>query len=99
MKTASRLATLLVATFVTAPAFAQGAGVTLSTREREVATERFVLPDGRVVRLPPNGGLPFLFGLGDAYGKPSSVPVVRGTTPSVLASTPSGGLVPGQTPE
>jgi len=99
MKTPTRVAAVLLATLAAAPAFAQGAGVTLSPREREVATERHVLPDGRVVLLPANGGLPFLFGLGDAYGKPSSVPVVRGTTPSVLASTPSGGLVPGQTPE
>ncbi|RFC66057.1 hypothetical protein DYI37_00865 [Fulvimarina endophytica] len=72
-------------------------GVKLS--ERELDRSRPVrLSDGRVVLRPRSAGLPFLFGLGDASGAPSGLPTVNGVTPSVAASTPSGGLVPGQTP-
>jgi len=95
--------TLAVATMAAAlsplTVLAEEAGVRLSPRERAAVVERYVLPDGRVVLLTENNGLPFLFGLGDATGKPSSVPLVNGITPSVMASTPSGGLVPGQSSE
>ncbi|MCE7027389.1 hypothetical protein [Jiella avicenniae] len=71
--------------------------VVLSNRERRVAYS-VRLPDGRVVRRAGGGGIPWLYGLGDVYGKASAVPLVDGSTPSVLASTPSGGVVPGQEP-
>lgn len=71
----------------------------LSPREREQVVGHYVRPDGRVVPLVENNGIPFLFGLGDARGKPSSVPLVNGRTPTVEASTASGGIVPGQDPE
>ena len=56
------------------------------------------LPDGRVVLRPVNEGIPFLFGLGDNSGAPSGLPTEGGVTPTARASTPSGGLVPGQEP-
>ncbi|MCQ8784164.1 hypothetical protein [Mangrovibrevibacter kandeliae] len=82
-------------------------GQNSSTREgqvilspREAARARPVqLADGTVVRRPDNQGIPFLFGLGDADGVPSGAPLMAGATPSVEASTPSCGLVPGQAPE
>ncbi|NDW05721.1 hypothetical protein [Jiella pacifica] len=72
-------------------------GIILSNRERRVAYP-VRLPDGRVVQRAGSGGIPWLFGLGDVYGQPSAAPLVNGATPSVLASTPSGGIVPGQEP-
>lgn len=98
----TRLAAAVLATLLLPPAgpalAQQVVGVELSSRERAVAVP-VRLPDGRVALRPPNSGLPWLFGLGDVYGKASAVPLVNGVTPSVLASTPSGGLVPGQDPE
>lgn len=76
---------------------AQRPGVILSSREERVAYP-VRLPDGRVAERAGSGGIPWLFGLGDVYGKASGLPLVNGATPSVLASTPSGGLVPGQEP-
>ena len=73
-------------------------GVRLSARERERSV-RVRLPDGRVVLRPVNsGGIPWLYGFGDVYGNASGLPLVGGVTPSVLASTASGGIVPGQNP-
>ncbi len=72
-------------------------GVILSTREQRVSYP-VRLPDGRVVRQTGSGGIPWLFGIGDVYGKASALPLVNGATPSVMASTPSGGIVPGQDP-
>ncbi|WP_139802563.1 hypothetical protein [Aurantimonas sp. 22II-16-19i] len=76
---------------------AERPGVILSNRERRVAYP-VRLPDGRVALRAGSGGIPWLFGLGDVYGSASALPLVNGATPSVLASTPSGGLVPGQDP-
>ncbi len=90
---------LVIAAF---PAFANDpreTGTILSPREREQVVREVQLPDGRVVLETENYGYPALFGLGDATGKASSVPLVNGRTPSVAGSTPSGGLVPGQEPE
>ena len=70
-------------------------GVALSNREARRAVP-VRLPDGRVVLRPPNHGIPFLFGFGDNDGVPSARPTVGGVTPSAIAATPSGGLVPGQ---
>jgi len=75
----------------------RGQGVILSDRERREAYA-VRLPNGRVVERASNGGIPWLFGLGDVYGKASGLPLVNGATPSVLASTPSGGIIPGQDP-
>ncbi len=72
-------------------------GVKLSPRERG-ASRPTRLSNGKVTLRPDNDGLPFLFGLGDATGKPSAKPTVNGVTPSVSASTPSNGVVPGQDP-
>lgn len=71
--------------------------VILSNRERHVAYS-VRLPDGRVVQRAGGDGIPWLFGLGDVYGRASALPLVDGATPSVLASTPAGGIVPGQDP-
>ncbi|MER0237497.1 hypothetical protein [Fulvimarina sp. MAC8] len=72
-------------------------GVRLSERERR-NSQPVQLPDGRVVLRPVSNGIPWLFGFGDARGAPSGVPTTNGVTPSMSASTPSGGLVPGQEP-
>ena len=72
-------------------------GVVLAPRERG-ASRPTRLSNGKVTLRPRNDGLPFLFGLGDATGKASAVPLVNGVTPSVSASTPSDGVVPGQNP-
>ena len=85
----------LFAILPVASAFAQE-GVILSDRERRDA-ERVQVGDGSSRVYAP--GIPFLYGLGDAVGDPSGVPLVNGRTPSVYASTPSGGVVPGQEPE
>ena len=82
-----------------APALANEPTLKLSPRERDAVVRNYVRPDGRVVPLTENNGIPFLFGLGDARGKPSSIPLVNGATATVEASTPSSGLVPGQNPE
>ncbi|MBB4002370.1 hypothetical protein [Aurantimonas endophytica] len=74
---------------------AETVGVFLSKREKARSVP-VRLPDGRVVLRPPNRGIPFLFGFGDNDGAPSSLPTVGGITPSAIAATPSGGLVPGQ---
>ncbi|WP_182085494.1 hypothetical protein [Aureimonas sp. ME7] len=74
-------------------------GVILSPRERAQVVRQVELPDGRVVLQTENYGFPAFYGVGDVRGKASSIPLVNGQTPSVLGSTPSGGLVPGQTPE
>jgi len=71
----------------------------LSPREREQVVGRYVRPDGRTVPLVQNQGIPFLYGLGDARGKASSVPLLNGRTSTVEASTPSNGIVPGQEPD
>ncbi|WP_192845069.1 hypothetical protein [Aureimonas sp. AU20] len=71
----------------------------LSPREREQVVGHYVRPDGRTVPLVENQGIPFLYGLGDARGKASSVPLVNGRTSTIEASTPSNGIVPGQEPE
>ncbi len=82
-----------------APVLAQDSvGVALSNREKHVAVP-VRLQDGRVVLRTRNSGVPWLYGLGSAYGKASGLPLVGGVTPSIIASTPSGGLVPGQEPE
>ncbi|MDY8107553.1 hypothetical protein U0C82_00130 [Fulvimarina sp. 2208YS6-2-32] len=71
-------------------------GIRLSERERE-ESRPVRLPDGRVVLRPVDaGGIPFLYGFGDARGAPSGLPTTNGVTPTISASTPSGGLVPGQ---
>lgn len=70
-------------------------GVALSEREKRRAVP-VRLPDGRVVLRPANRGIPFLFGFGDNTGVPSALPTVGGITPSAMAATPSGGIVPGQ---
>ncbi|MEE2953338.1 MAG: hypothetical protein VYD57_19105 [Pseudomonadota bacterium] len=72
-------------------------GVRLSERERE-ESRPVRLPDGRVVLRPVSQGMPFLFGLGDNRGVPSGLPTKGGVTPTAEASTPSGGLIPGQEP-
>ena len=72
-------------------------GVVLAPRERG-ASRPTRLSNGKVTLRPDNDGLPFLFGLGDATGKASAVPLVNKVTPSVSASTPSSGVVPGQDP-
>ena len=72
-------------------------GIRLSERERE-NSRPVRLPDGRGVLRPVNEGIPFLFGLGDNSGAPSGLPTEGGVTPTARASTPSGGLVPGQEP-
>ena len=72
-------------------------GIRLSERERE-NSRPVRLPDGRVVLRPVSEGIPFLFGLGDNRGAPSGLPTEGGVTPTARASTPSGGLVPGQEP-
>lgn len=93
-------ATALPALPASAQAYApEEGGTILTTREREAVTRRVRLPDGRVVLLTENDGLPWLFGVGSAVGKASSVPTVNGRTPSIRGSTPSGGIVPGQEPE
>lgn len=74
-------------------------GVRLSERERQQVVERIRLPDGRIVERTENYGFPAFFGIGDVRGAPGSQPLVNGVTNSVRASTPSGGLVPGQEPE
>ena len=74
------------------------AGVILSSRERKVAYP-VRLPDGRVAERAGSGGIPWLFGIGGVYGKASAMPLTNGATPSVLASTPSSGIVPGQEPQ
>ena len=71
----------------------------LSPRERDDVVGYYVRPDGQRVPLVENNGIPFLYGLGDARGKASSIPLVNGRTATVEASTPSGGIVPGQDPE
>ncbi|WAP67386.1 hypothetical protein [Jiella pelagia] len=76
---------------------AERPAVVLSTRERR-ASYPVRLPDGRVVQRAGSGGIPWLYGIGDVYGKASALPLVNGSTPSVMASTPSGGIVPGQDP-
>ncbi|MEX6505026.1 hypothetical protein [Jiella sp. M17.18] len=73
-------------------------GVILSRREREAARP-VRLPDGRVVYQAGNSGIPWLYGLGDAYGRASADPLVGGVTPSIIDSTPSRGIVPGQEPD
>ncbi|MBO0903857.1 hypothetical protein [Jiella sonneratiae] len=78
-------------------AYAERPGVILSARERRAATARR-LPNGRLVERAGSGGIPWLYGIGDVYGKASALPLVHGATPSVLASTPSNGIVPGQEP-
>lgn len=70
-------------------------GVRLSERERR-DSRPVQLPDGRIVLRPVSNGIPWLFGFGDARGVPSGLPTSRGVTPSIDASTPSGGIVPGQ---
>jgi len=90
---------LLLAAFPALANDPRETGTILSPREREQVVREVVLPDGRVVLQTDNYGYPAAFGLGDATGKASSVPLVNGRTPSVEASTPSGGLVPGQEPE
>ncbi|UIJ72992.1 hypothetical protein [Aurantimonas sp. HBX-1] len=70
-------------------------GVALSDREKARSVP-VRLPDGRVVLRPPSRGIPFLFGFGDNDGVPSARPTVGGVTPSAMAATPSGGIVPGQ---
>ncbi|WP_062013153.1 hypothetical protein [Aureimonas sp. AU4] len=75
------------------------AGTILTAREREYVTRRVRLPDGRIVLLTENDGLPWLFGAGSSVGAASSVPLVDGRTPSIAGSTPSGGIVPGQEAE
>lgn len=72
-------------------------GVVLAPRERGAAHPTR-LSNGKVTLRPDNDGVPFLFGLGDATGKASAVPLVNRLTPSVSASTPSHGVVPGQDP-
>ncbi|TFF23006.1 hypothetical protein E3C22_11200 [Jiella endophytica] len=74
---------------------ARNPGVILSERERRAAYP-VRLPGGRVAERAGSGGIPWLYGIGDVYGKASGLPVVKGATPSVLKSTASGGLVPGQ---
>ncbi|MBP0614175.1 hypothetical protein [Jiella mangrovi] len=75
----------------------RGPGVILSNREREVAYP-VRLPDGRVVQRAGSDGIAWLFGIGGVYGKASALPLVNGATPSIMRSTPSGGIVPGQNP-
>lgn len=70
-------------------------GVALSDREKARSVP-VRLPDGRVVLRPPSRGIPFLFGFGDNDGVPSAMPTVGGVTPSSMAASPSGGIVPGQ---
>ena len=95
--TAAILAALLA--LPVAPVLAQDSvGVALSNREKHVAVP-VRLQDGRVVLRTRNSGLPWLYGVGSAYGKASGLPLIGGVTPSIIASTPSGGLVPGQEPE
>ncbi|WP_279479928.1 hypothetical protein [Aureimonas sp. SK2] len=91
------LALILIA--FPALAYDRETGTILSPRERQEVVREVVLPDGRVVLQTENYGFPAFFGLGDARGKASSIPLVGGRTPSVEASTPSSGLVPGQNPE
>jgi len=79
------------------PPAPQPPGVALSPREREVAYP-VRLPNGEIVYHAGQGGLPWLYGLGTVYGKASGMPLVNGVTPSILGSTPSGGIVPGQEP-
>ncbi|KQT86023.1 hypothetical protein [Aurantimonas sp. Leaf443] len=77
----------------------QGEGpVRLSPREA-AAAERIRLRDGTVVTRVGDGGIPWLFGFGSVYGKASAREVVDGQTDSILRSTPSNGLVPGQDPK
>ncbi len=71
----------------------------LSPREREQVVGHYVRPDGRTVPLVENNGIPFLYGLGDVRGRASSSPLINGRTPTVEASTPSNGIVPGQEPD
>lgn len=98
----TRLSAAILAALLALPAvpvLAQDSvGVALSNREKRVAVP-VRLPDGRVVLRTRNSGIPWLYGLGSAYGKASGLPLVGGVTPSIIASTPSGGLVPGQEPE
>ncbi|MBO0664086.1 hypothetical protein LQ948_15735 [Jiella sp. MQZ9-1] len=75
----------------------RGAGVILSEREREAAYP-VQLPNGRIVYRTGSNGIPWLFGIGGVYGKASAIPLINGRTPSILASTPSAGIVPGQEP-
>ncbi len=91
---------LVGAAAVAAPAYASNLNETLelSPREREQVVGYHVLPDGRRVPLVENNGIPFLFGFGDARGNASSEPLVNGRTSTIEASTPSGGIVPGQEP-
>ncbi|MEF2551080.1 hypothetical protein VQ042_06840 [Aurantimonas sp. A2-1-M11] len=75
----------------------QTVGVRLSEREK-AQSRRVVLSDGRVVLRPVSPGIPWLYGFGSRYGRASAQPLVNGVTPSVMADTPSGGIVPGQNP-
>lgn len=98
----TRLAAALLSALLAlpaAPVLAQeSVGVALSNREKRVAVP-VRLPDGRVVLRTRNSGVPWLYGVGSVYGKASGLPLIGGVTPSIIASTPSGGLVPGQEPE
>lgn len=89
---------LLIAAFPALANDPRETGTILSQREREQVVREVVMPDGRVVLLPENYGFPAFYGFGDGTGKASSAPLINGRTPSVDASTPSGGLVPGQEP-
>ncbi|MEN3792058.1 hypothetical protein [Fulvimarina sp. MAC3] len=70
-------------------------GVRLSERERK-ESRPVELPNGQVVLRPVNNGIPWLYGFGDARGVPSGLPTQQGVTPSIYDSTPSSGIVPGQ---
>ncbi|MEC5289824.1 hypothetical protein VSX64_03935 [Aurantimonas sp. C2-6-R+9] len=98
----SRFSTAILAALLALPAAPvlaqQTVGVALSNREKRVAVP-VRLPDGRMVLRTRNSGVPWLYGVGSTYGKASGLPLIGGVTPSIIASTPSGGLVPGQEPE